>query len=472
MYDRAGNIAPRASSRQRVLGGARAASCETQNDGDPIVLYDQLANRWFVSQVARSGLPDPALHPVACVSVTDDPTGEYYQYQFNLPDTYLNDYPKFGVWPRLLHDVQRLRRVRRRSRRSRSRWTAPDARRPPASMIEFNTGSEAASCPRTWMSLDPRRAGSPNYFVTYQVAPERLLIWQFHATVTTPSQQPSPARSRCGRALRDARSAATSATQCVPQLDSPELLETLSQATMFRLAYRNFVRHESLRHHQTVNAGDGVAGSLGRDRNPGARPSATASRSPPVISPGRVPSRRTPNHRWMGSIARTPTATWPSGYSISSSRCIPRIAHSTAGSRRSARTMAREHPSSEAAEPVEHLRTLRATDSSMSVDPIDDCTFLVHPGYYQVSGSFDWKHPRRIVQVSGLPGPGRASDLEAPVTIGTRSAPGRQRSRRASAAGPTNAAGGVLDHAARGTYEHDGVQSTATSRPRTGVGGH
>ena len=51
MYDRDGSIAlgplP-GNAFWEGLGGI----CEAQNDGDPIVLYDQLADRWFVSQFA------------------------------------------------------------------------------------------------------------------------------------------------------------------------------------------------------------------------------------------------------------------------------------------------------------------------------------------------------------------------------------------------------------------------------------
>ncbi len=61
------------------------------NSGDPIVLYDQLADRWVVSEF---GSLNNSL--AIGVSVTNDPTGAYnvWQYQFSgFPD-----YPKYGVW--------------------------------------------------------------------------------------------------------------------------------------------------------------------------------------------------------------------------------------------------------------------------------------------------------------------------------------------------------------------------------------
>ncbi len=68
--------------------------CATTNDGDPIVLYDQFADRWLVSQFSVGG---PGLHECVAISTTPDPTGAWYRYQFSYDD--FPDYPKFGVWP-------------------------------------------------------------------------------------------------------------------------------------------------------------------------------------------------------------------------------------------------------------------------------------------------------------------------------------------------------------------------------------
>src|SRR5258708_24040874 len=75
-------------------------NCKATNDGDPMVNYDRIANRWVISQFAFSivgGNPAaPVFHCIA-VSTTSDATGTYnvYSYQFSN----FNDYPKVGVWP-------------------------------------------------------------------------------------------------------------------------------------------------------------------------------------------------------------------------------------------------------------------------------------------------------------------------------------------------------------------------------------
>ena len=60
--------------------------------GDPIVMYDQLAERWLLSEFSSSGN-----RLLVAISVTNDPMGSFHTYVFqavNFPD-----YPKYSVWP-------------------------------------------------------------------------------------------------------------------------------------------------------------------------------------------------------------------------------------------------------------------------------------------------------------------------------------------------------------------------------------
>lgn len=76
----------------KSLGGI----CAQNNDGDPIVLYDSLADRWMMSQFA---INQSDYHECVAVSKTPDPTGEWHLYDFKISDIKMNDYPHFGVWP-------------------------------------------------------------------------------------------------------------------------------------------------------------------------------------------------------------------------------------------------------------------------------------------------------------------------------------------------------------------------------------
>ena len=63
------------------------------NDGDPIVLYDEQANRWLMCILSVSGDNDYLL---IAVSQSDNPLGAWNSYSFDVDD--MPDYPKIGIW--------------------------------------------------------------------------------------------------------------------------------------------------------------------------------------------------------------------------------------------------------------------------------------------------------------------------------------------------------------------------------------
>lgn len=61
--------------------------------GDPIVIYDVLADRWVLTEFS----PQAGRSLCVYVSATSDPTGStWYRYAFQMPS--FPDYPKYGVW--------------------------------------------------------------------------------------------------------------------------------------------------------------------------------------------------------------------------------------------------------------------------------------------------------------------------------------------------------------------------------------
>ena len=71
---------------------APGAPCN-QGYCDPIIQYDELADRWFISE-----FDDSATTLCIYISTSPDPTGTWYAYAFNPPGG-MQDYPKYGVWP-------------------------------------------------------------------------------------------------------------------------------------------------------------------------------------------------------------------------------------------------------------------------------------------------------------------------------------------------------------------------------------
>ena len=82
------------SSLWSGFGGA----CETGGSGDPVVLYDQLADRWIITQFATATGGIPITDECVAVSTTGDATGTYNRYGFHLGSNFF-DYPHLSVWP-------------------------------------------------------------------------------------------------------------------------------------------------------------------------------------------------------------------------------------------------------------------------------------------------------------------------------------------------------------------------------------
>jgi subtilisin-like proprotein convertase family protein len=88
VYDKTGALLPGFPIDLDSL--APSGAC-TSGAGDPIVLYDWLADRWLLQEFTGGG--------TLClyVSTTADPTGTYHFYSFTPPS--FPDYPHYGVWP-------------------------------------------------------------------------------------------------------------------------------------------------------------------------------------------------------------------------------------------------------------------------------------------------------------------------------------------------------------------------------------
>jgi carboxypeptidase family protein len=78
--------------------------CDTNNFGDPVVLYDSFEDRWFITDFAftfdvSGNISPPGVFQCFAVSKTGDPVNGGWNYYSILAPGGLDDYPKFGVWP-------------------------------------------------------------------------------------------------------------------------------------------------------------------------------------------------------------------------------------------------------------------------------------------------------------------------------------------------------------------------------------
>ncbi len=101
IYDKTGNQVALVGFNTFMSQGAFGNLCDTNNFGDPVVLYDTFEDRWVITDFAFTlsggNVVSPAYQCVA-VSINGDPVnGGWHFYSIN-STTALGDYPKFGVW--------------------------------------------------------------------------------------------------------------------------------------------------------------------------------------------------------------------------------------------------------------------------------------------------------------------------------------------------------------------------------------
>ncbi|MCX6266623.1 MAG: BACON domain-containing carbohydrate-binding protein [Bacteroidetes bacterium] len=90
IYDKSGTLAAGPANLNLLFQGVAGSNF---NDGDPIILYDDQADRWLVTEFSISGSIN---YMLMAVSTTNDPTGTWHKYSFQVAS--MPDYPKFSVW--------------------------------------------------------------------------------------------------------------------------------------------------------------------------------------------------------------------------------------------------------------------------------------------------------------------------------------------------------------------------------------
>ncbi len=366
------------------FGGA----CETNNDGDPITLYDPLAHRWLMSQFAVSG---PYYQCIA-ISQTADPTGAWYRYAFQLSTTKMNDYPKLGVWPDGYYmsinqfnggntwggaGVVVFERDKLLNGDSSATFQYFD--------LESVNNNYGGMLPSDLDGDTPPPAGSPNYFVEVDdsswIGPsDAMRIWKFHVDWNTPGNTTFGINGNPNFTIPVA-SWTPACSSCVPQPNTSAQLDTLSDRLMYRFAYRNYGDHESLVVNHTVDAGGRTGIRWYEVRDPGG--------SPTIYQQGTYAPDS--NYRWMGSVAMDASGNMAVGYSVSSSSLYPSVRY--AG--RLANDPLNELPQAETTlvngGGSQTSSYERWGDYSMlSVDPVDDCTFWYTQEYMASTSSGAW----------------------------------------------------------------------------------
>ena len=380
--------------------------CETENAGDPVVLYDQLADRWMLSQFTGAG---PTYFNCVAVSTTSDPTGSYYRYAIATGSSSANftDYPKYGVWPDAYYISTReffqnttfSGNGAYALERAEMIKGNPSARvvsfiLPPGGANDYRNGDGWLPSDLDGYKLPP--AGSPNYFVgsmddggPYGAPTDALNLFEFHVDWTNPLLSTFTFTSQLNTAAFDSifpcSGGSTPSRNCIPQPGTATRIDILSyrQRPTFRLAYRNFGTHESLVTTQSVEASAGLAGMRWWElRSP---------HSSPVIFQEGTYAPDTVN-RWMGSISMDHDGNAGLAYSVSNTSVFPGIRYTGRLSTDTLGQMPQGEGTLVNGSGSQTSTSSRWGDySSMNVDPNNDCNLWYTTEYYTITAARPWK---------------------------------------------------------------------------------
>ena len=374
--------------------------CETNGSGDPVELYDKMANRWVITQFAVStGTSIPNRECVA-VSTTSDATGTYNRYDFDLRPFGNNfyDYPKVTSWS----DAYYMSFNVFNSTGTAYLGTQPFAL-DRANMLAGNpataispgvVGSPANNedpiIPSDFDGKILPPAGAPNTYVEFPDSTGNnaghYRYW--HYSVGVPFGTGPTFTMFTGPTAAPFTFICTTTRSCVPQLGqtSANWLDAIGDRLMFRLAYRNFgspaTPNESWVGNFTVSSGGVAAPRWFELKNLGGASGAINQEA--TYQPDTT-------WRWMGSVAMDQSGDLALGFSASSSSINPQVHYAFRAATDPLGTLTGETDAFNGTGSQSDTSNRWGDYSAMTVDPVDDCTFWYTQEYYSTTSSFNWR---------------------------------------------------------------------------------
>ena len=282
--------------------------CGRVDRGDPVALYDRLADRWVVIHMAWDNAASAGSQCVA-VSTSPDPLGAWSRYEFRFPS--MNDAGKIGLWPDAYVFTTML-------------FDDGHARVCALDRIRMLAGSEASQqcfvvpaeeeqpIPADLDGARPPAAGAPAWLLSRPFV-EALGIYRLHVDWQQPSASSLSPRATVPVAHWDSPDCA----QCIPQPSTGQHLIAAVGGLGQRIVYRNLGDHEALLVSHAVDAGNGIVGIRWYELRP------DASESLAVFQQGTFAADA--NHRWMPGAAMDGAGDIAIGYSVASESLHPSI---------------------------------------------------------------------------------------------------------------------------------------------------
>lgn len=401
----------------------------TAGRGDPIVMFDssvdnglgEPAGRWFLTEFTSVSF-------CVYISETADPmAGNWFLYEFLSDSGGLPDYPKFAVWPdayyiganengstvagngRTVYALDRENMLAGQPTRPSQVFEIP-----PLAGFGFQMAQ-----PADWDGATPPPAGKPGLFLrhrddevhnggTADGSQDFLEIWEFSVDWNNSANSTFSGPTNIGVAEFESELCGLTAFACVPQPNTTTELDPLREPVMWRAQYRNFGTHEMIVGSWVTDVVGGAADIHGvrwtelRDAGAG-----WALHQQGTVSPDNV-------NRWMPSIAMDGSGNIAVGYNVADSSVFPGIRYTGRRVSDPLDTM-----------PINEVTLVDGSGSngsnrygdysSMSVDPVDECTFWF-TGEYNAASQWSTRIGKFRFDACGEPNfilGGSPRDLEA-----------------------------------------------------------
>lgn len=369
IFDRSGNTLLGPSNSTTIWSGFNGG-WTGKPISDPVVLYDEDQNRWFVSVFTTSKDSLNNYYILIAISQTGDPTGSFYRYAWAW--TTKPDYAKYGIWPDGYYmgcntsgqDIAVFERSQMLSGNAADVVTFDNPDRP-------NIGAFHAVIPVDCDGPFPP-SGTPCYFFTINDdawpsnATDRLMVWELDVNWTTPG-------SSTWSLVQSINTAAFSAQfnngwNNIPQQGTTQKLDAIGDVLMYKVQHRyiggihrvvcchtideNLEEHAGIRWYELRKTGDENWTKYQE-------------------------STYTPDshNRWMGSIAMNMDGDIALGFSISSSTMYPSIRYTGRNAGDPLNTMTFAEMNVFTGTTFQSGTNRWGDYSLMSVDPVDDFSF-------------------------------------------------------------------------------------------------
>lgn len=390
IFDKNGNALTPPFKMSQLFAGL-GTTCSTIDSGEPIVLYDSLADRWLLSQYCYN---TPPFRQMIAISKTGDPTGEYFAYEFVMPNIRINDFAKFGVWPDGYYMSTEEFTGADFSGSGifafdRSKMLVGD---PTATYIYFNRPSSTTTrlgnlLPSDLDGLRPPPANAPNVFVGYTAteygdAQDAIRLFNFHTDFVNPANSTFTERPESPLTVAAFDPTSPDGRTDIAQPMPGERLDANSDRINYRVAYRNFGAGESLIFNQTarVSSDPYRAGVRVYELRRNGNTFSVTEQS----TIGDVDSSR-----WIASVAADHQGNVAVGYNFVSDEKRPSILYTGKLATEPVGTFRQETFLVEGTGVQKAFGWRWGDYSGMSVDPVDDCTFWMTGEYYtQASQDF------------------------------------------------------------------------------------